>query len=78
MVVPTGPEPRKTGPVGTVTLSVPVDETVNVAMVPSLGPGPEVVVDAAAGRADAKMSAPHAATLPAVSTNSGLCMVFPP
>lgn len=87
MIVLTAPVPRETGPAGTVTSSVPVDETVNVTGVSSLGPGPfcdsaivsaRVDVAAPAGKAEAMMSAPHAATPPAVMRNSGLCMVFPP
>jgi hypothetical protein len=70
--------------------SVPTDVIVNVTGVVAGGkqgvvggcPGRVVqsgfcarpAVAAAAGKADAKMSAPHAATLPAVTRNSGLCM----
>src|SRR5580658_2959238 len=84
MVVPTAPEPRSTGPSGTVTPRAPVDVTSNVTMVPSEVPGPAAgaagaavsarpEVAAVAGRAVAMMSAP-AATPPAVIRNSGLRM----
>jgi hypothetical protein len=83
-------EPRLTVVVGTVMESVPTDVIVNVTgvvaggvqAVPTGSPGAVVqsgfcarpAVAAAAGRADAKMSPPAAATPAAVTRNSGLCM----
>jgi hypothetical protein len=87
--VPTAPEPRS-AEAGTVMPSTPVVVTANVTVVSSEQDPVKAMVQvgaagsdrmdvaAAAGKADPMMSAPHAATPPAVILNSGLCMEFPP